>query len=518
MKNKIINFEKSGFESKYLKILTETGRKLSEIKMPGLAFSRLLEPVHDECEFSRSFIAIYSEPGNSLQIKASKGFNATEYRRFETNISKSTVAESIKTAETKVFPNTDLESTYLSDSNSETNEIVDKTCVFAPIFSGRTILGVLGIELEKDKAQNNKFLADFLDVLATMLAQAIKVERIIEDEKEKILAENFDLQRELREKYDFEHIVGNSSAMKRVYAQVSQVARSNTTVLLRGESGTGKELIANAIHYNSLRAKKPFIKVNCAALPETLIESELFGYEKGAFTGAHSRKKGRFELAEGGTIFLDEIGDLSAQTQIRLLRVLQEKEYERVGGTETIKATVRIITATNKNLENAITDGTFREDLFYRLNVFTIFLPPLRERKSDILLLAENFVEKYEREHGKHIKRISTPAIDMLTSYHYPGNVRELENTIERAVLVCDGNVIHGHHLPPTLQTAEVTGTVTRASLTSAVEALERDIIQDALKTTGGNRGKAAKILETTERILCYKIKKYNIDPRRFRS
>jgi Nif-specific regulatory protein len=334
----------------------------------------------------------------------------------------------------------------------------------------------------------------------------------------RLMAENFDLKRELREKYEFGHIVGNSSAMKRVYDQVSQVARSNTTVLLRGESGTGKELIANAIHYNSLRSKKPFVRVNCAALPETLIESELFGYEKGAFTGADSRKKGRFELAEGGTLFLDEIGDLSPQTQIKLLRVLQEREFERVGGTETIKANVRIITATNKNLEEAIAEGTFREDLFYRLNVFTIFLPPLRERKSDILLLAESFVEKYEREHGKHIKRISTPAIDMLSSYHYPGNVRELENTIERAVLVCDGNVIHGHHLPPTLQTAEITNTVTQVSLTAAVEALERDIIQDSLKTTRGNRGKAAKMLDTTERILCYKIKKYKIDPRRFRN
>jgi Nif-specific regulatory protein len=248
-----------------------------------------------------------------------------------------------------------------------------------------------------------------------------------------------------------------------------------------------------------------------------LIESELFGYEKGAFTGAHKLKKGRFELADGGTLFLDEIGDLPPQTQIKLLRVIQEREFERLGGTETIKTNIRLVTATNKNLEEAITAGTFREDLFYRLNVFTIFLPPLRERKSDILLLAEHFVEKYEAEHDKRIKRISTPAIDMLTCYHYPGNVRELENAIERAVLVCDSNVIHGHHLPPTLQTAEVTGTVTRVTLASAVEAFERDLIQDALKTTGGNVTKAARLLDSTERILGYKIKKYEIDTIRFR-
>ena len=305
--------------------------------------------------------------------------------------------------------------------------------------------------------------------------------------------------------------------MRQVYDQVSQVARSNATVLLRGESGTGKELIANSIHYNSLRSKRPFVKVNCAALPETLIESELFGYEKGAFTGASARKKGRFELADGGTLFLDEIGDLPPQTQVKLLRVIQEREFERLGGTETIKINVRLVTATNRDLEADIAAQKFREDLFYRLNVFTIFLPPLRERKSDILLLAEHFLEKYEREHGKRVRRISTPAIDMLTAYHFPGNVRELENVIERAVIVCDSNVIHGHHLPPTLQTAEISGTETRVTLTAAVESFERDLIQDTLKSTRGNIAKAAKMLDSTERILGYKIKKYSIDPKRYR-
>lgn len=203
--------------------------------------------------------------------------------------------------------------------------------------------------------------------------------------------------------------------MRQVY---TQVARTNVTVLLCGESGTGKEMIANAIHFNSLRAKKPLVKVNCTTLPETLIESELFGYEKGAFTGAYKSKKGRFELADGGTLFLDEIGDLPLQTQAKLLRLLREKESKRLGGTETIKVNVRLIAATNKNLEEEISQGRFREDLYYRLNVFTIFLPPLRDRKSDILLLAEYFLEKYEKIHGKHIKRISTPAIDMLTAYH----------------------------------------------------------------------------------------------------
>ena len=288
--------------------------------------------------------------------------------------------------------------------------------------------------------------------------------------------------------------------------------------MIRGESGTGKELIANAIHYNSPRAKKPFVKVNCAALPEALIESELFGYEKGAFTGAHALKRGRFELAEGGTIFLDEIGDMKLSTQVKLLRVLQEKEFDRLGGTVPIRANLRLIAGTHKDLEKAMAEGNFREDLFYRLNVFSIFVPPLRERKSDLLLLANHFLERYTKEHKKDIRRISTPAIDMLTAYHWPGNVRELENVIERATLVCDSHALHGHHLPPTLQTAQASGTVTMLSLGDAIAAYEKDMIMDALKTTRGNRSKAASLLRTTERVVNYKVRKYDIDISRFRT
>ncbi len=259
------------------------------------------------------------------------------------------------------------------------------------------------------------------------------------------------------------------------------------------------------------------MRVNCAALPETLVESELFGYERGAFTGAQARRKGRFELADGGTLFLDEIGELSPSTQAKLLRVIPEREFERLGGTSTVGVDVRLITATSKDLERAQVEGTFREDLYYRLNVFTICMPPLRERESDILRLADHFVEKYVRLHGRSIKRISTNAIDMLVSYHWPGNVRELENTIERAVLVADGDVIHAHHLSPTLQTAEASGTVVSASLGEAVAAFEGNLIQDALKTTRGNRARAARLLNATERIINSKIRRYGIGPQRFR-
>jgi Nif-specific regulatory protein len=298
---------------------------------------------------------------------------------------------------------------------------------------------------------------------------------------------------------------------------VSQVCKSNATVLIRGESGTGKELVANSIHYNSHRKKNPFVKVNCAALPVNLIESELFGHEKGAFTGAIKQKIGKFELAHKGTIFLDEIGSLGLEVQANLLRILQEKEFERVGGHRTLKADVRIIAATNKNLEEALEDETFRGDLYYRLNVFPIYLPPLRERKTDILLLADYFLEKYAKENHKNIKRLSTPAIDMLMEYHWPGNVRELENCIERAVLLCEEGVIHSYHLPPTLQTGKESGTVPVLSLEDAVASVEKEMIIDALKNTRGNITMAAGILKTTVRKFAYKAQKYGIDYRHYR-
>jgi Nif-specific regulatory protein len=306
--------------------------------------------------------------------------------------------------------------------------------------------------------------------------------------------------------------------MQQVYDLIAQVAKSDTTVLIQGESGTGKELVAHAIHYNSLRSGKPYIKVNCAALPETIIESELFGHEKGAFTGATKLRKGRFELAHGGTIFLDEIGDLSANIQVKLLRILQEKEFERVGGDHTIKTDVRLITATNRNLEQLMQQGKFRHDLYYRLNVFPIHIPPLRERTSDILLLANSFVERFNHKLNKNIRRISRAAIDILINYRWPGNVRELESCIERAVILSKDYVIHGHHLPPTLQTAESSGTTNRGSLQNSLGNAERELIVEALRLSRGNKAKASRALGVTERVMGLRVTKYRIEPKLFRN
>jgi Nif-specific regulatory protein len=291
--------------------------------------------------------------------------------------------------------------------------------------------------------------------------------------------------------------------------------------LIRGESGTGKELVARAIHFGSSKKDTPFIAVNCAALPEQLIESELFGHEKGAFTGAAAERKGRFELANGGTLFLDEIGDIAPSVQIRLLRVLQEKVFERVGGVTPISVNVRVVAATSRDLENALEDGSFREDLYYRLNVFPIILPSLRSRRSDIILLADHFLRKFNESYGKKIRRISTTAINMMMAYHWPGNVRELENCIERAVLTTADEVLHGYSLPPSLQTSDLTRTASipeaDANLKTMIQSYEREIIVDALKKYRGNAAAAARTLHTTQRIINYRIAQLGIHPRDYR-
>ena len=294
---------------------------------------------------------------------------------------------------------------------------------------------------------------------------------------------------------------------------IGQVATSDATVLIRGESGTGKELIAQAVHYASPRSEEPFIRVNCSALPEGLIESELFGHEKGAFTGALQQRIGRFERASRGTIFLDEIGDLPPSVQVRFLRVLQEREFERVGGSRVLKADVRVVAATNRDLEVDMADGHFRTDLYYRLNVFPIHVPPLRDRRTDIVLLADHFVEKYNKRHGRSIVRLSTPAIDLLMAYHWPGNVRELENAIERAILLADGDVIHARLLPPSLQMATPTpGGKRSGPLNVQLDALEKELIIDALKVACGNRAAAARQLGITERVMGLRVVKHGLN------
>ncbi|MEE9121214.1 MAG: sigma-54 dependent transcriptional regulator [Syntrophobacteria bacterium] len=326
--------------------------------------------------------------------------------------------------------------------------------------------------------------------------------------------ENVYLRERLGDRFDFSNIIGRSSAMRDLFETVALVAPTEATVLIAGESGTGKELIANAIHQNSPRTDRPFIKVNCAALPETLLESELFGHEKGAFTGALARKQGRFQLAHRGSIFLDEIGEMSPTTQTKILRVLQEREFEPLGSTQTVKVDTRVVTATNKNLEEEIQEGRFREDLYYRLNVVTLEVPPLRERREDISLLTDFFLKQYAEKNRRLIKGFTPRAMDLLMRHGWPGNVRELENVVERAVIMARGDVISQTELPDTLRELEAETEKATVDLTPgrSLKEMEREMILRTLEETGGNRTRSAKILGISRRTLQLKLKDYGIN------
>ena len=331
-------------------------------------------------------------------------------------------------------------------------------------------------------------------------------------ESHDLLIENALLKDQLGEKYDFSNIIGRSAVMQKVYDQIRQVADTPTVVLIEGESGTGKELAANAIHANSSRRGRPFIKVNCAALPETLLESELFGHERGAFTGAFAQRKGRFELADGGTLFLDEIGDLSPGTQAKLLRVLQNYEFERVGGTETLRVDVRVLAATNANLAERVAEKRFRQDLYYRLRVVPIEMPPLRARDEDIPLLASHFVRMYAERNNKDIRGISAEAVNTLVTYPWPGNVRELQNCIENMVVMSDEPMLGPELLPAEMQETTMASDEAGFPIGLSMRQIEEKAIRETLASAGGNRRRSAAILGISLRTLHRKIAEYGID------
>jgi len=425
----------------------------------------------------------------------------------------------VETGRPMVIPRISEEPTFLDRTRARAKlkkQEISFVCV--PIKIGKETIGALSVDrLFHDPVSLDEDVR-LLTIISSMIAQAVRIRQQAQEERRRLLAENVRLQNQLKDRFQPTNMVGNSNEMQDVFDLVAQVAPSDTTVLIRGESGVGKELVASAIHYNSARSSRSFVRVHCAALPESVVESELFGHEKGAFTGALYQRKGRFELAHTGTIFLDEIGDLTPGMQIRLLRVLQEREFERVGGDQTLQVDVRVIAATNRDLERLMDQQLFRQDLYYRLNVFPIHIPPLRERRADILDLANHFVERYSRANRKNVRRISTPAIDMLTRYHWPGNVRELENCIERAVLLTHDDVVHGHHLPPTLQTADASGTVMQGTLDAELNKLEHEMLVEALKNCRGNMAKAARTLGITERVMGLRLRKHDINPKDYRT
>ena len=473
---------------------------------------RVLDLLAEHLGLNRGSISLLNPDTSDIRVEVAHGMSSTARSKGHYKLGEGITGRVIETGRPIAVPEIGDEPLFLDKTGARNG--IDKSrisFICVPIKDGSRVIGALSVDRIFEGGSPLREDVRLLEIISHIIAQKVALLERINREKEELEQENVQLRKELNKKYSFANIIGNSRKMQEVFYLITQVAKSNATVLLLGESGTGKEMVANAIHYNSLRSANRLVKVNCAALPENLVEAELFGYEKGAFTGAIRQKEGKFERAHGGTIFLDEIGSLAMESQGKLLRVLQEKELERLGGTKTIKVNVRLIAATNKDLAVAVEENSFREDLFYRLNVYPIYLPPLREREADILLLSDFFLEKYAREYQKDIKRISTPAIDAFVQYSWPGNVRELENCMERAVLLCDDQVIRSYHLPPTLQTADETGTHQTQSLKDAVDTFERELLIDSLKSCRGNMRKAAMALQTTERIFGYKVKKYGI-------
>jgi Nif-specific regulatory protein len=510
-----------------LELLFDIARTFDKHVELRTALGPLLSLLESRAGLTWGMVTLLDRATGLLKIEEAYGLSAEEKSRGIYRLGEGLVGRVFESGIAIMVPNLSLETHFLNRSRIRTREDLKGLSYYCvPIRSGGGVIGTLSAERRiPDGDIAGRMAQDkvFLEKVSSIIADSAKL-------RERIMEEQFRLRRD-QDAGDERPvkgqggrispespIIGTGNAMRRVYEMISQVAPSDATVLITGESGTGKELVAAEVHRLSKRVGHPLVKVNCAALPESIIESELFGHEKGAFTGAYSQRKGRFELANKGTIFLDEIGELPPQIQVKLLRVLQERELERVGGASTIKVDVRLVAATNRNLNEEVKAGRFREDLYYRLNVFPIHMPPLRERKSDITLLADYFAEKYAEKNGKLIKRISTPAIDLLTGYSWPGNVRELENCIERAVILSADTVIHSYNLPPSLQTASSTNTEPTTTLEAALSRMEKELIVEALKLSNGNMAAAARRLGISERKMGLRVHHYGINWRFYKA
>jgi Nif-specific regulatory protein len=521
--------ERSGIEKEKdeLELLFDIARTFDKHVELRTGLGPLLSLLEIRAGLTRGMVTLLNRTTGLLNIEEAFGLSAEEKDRGVYRLGEGLVGRVFESGIAVTAPDLSRETHFLNRAKNRTREDMEGLTFYCvPIRSRGGVIGTLSAERRiRDENRDARMAQDraLLEKVSSIIADSAKL-------RERIMEEQFRLRRqEGAETQDHNRnqggriapgssIIGTSNSMRELYGMLSRVAPTEATVLITGESGTGKEIVAAELHRLSKRTGQALVKINCAALPESIIESELFGHEKGAFTGALSQRKGRFELADRGTIFLDEIGDLPLQIQVKLLRVLQERELERVGGSATIKVDVRLIAATNRNLESEVKAGRFREDLFYRLNVFPLHIPPLRERKSDLILLADHFAEKYAEKNGKLIKRISTPALDLLTSYSWPGNVRELENCMERAVILSTDMVIHSYNLPPSLQSAASTNTGSTTTLEAALSRLEKELIVEALKFCDGNMAAAARHLGVTERQIGLRVHHYGINWRLYRT
>jgi len=456
---------------------------------------------------------IYKLEDEVLNICSSIGFNKHQKIISEYKLGEGATGLAAKSKEPIVIENVHNDMLFLNKSGNKNSETISYIAV--PMIAEDNVIGVIGASLTKSTQMDFEQTVSVLSIISSLFAQYINSSLSIEKEKERLKELKLYYKMEWDSKvHNFGDIIGDSKKMQDVYQVIERIAQSDVTVLVRGETGTGKELVAAAIHKRSKRKEEPFIKLNCAAITDSLLESELFGHEKGAFTDAKETRKGRFELADGGTLFLDEIGDISASAQVKLLRVLQEREFERVGGGKTIHVNVRLVAATNRDLEQMVKDGEFREDLYYRLNVIPIDLPPLRKRGKDIKLLVNFFLERSMKNHKKSIN-ITDDAMDKLMIYPWPGNVRELENTIERIVLMGNEDGITASDmmlLLPALNNEILVDEYNALPMQNkTLEELEKEALIQALKNNDGNQIEAAKALGITQRQIGYKVKKYGI-------
>jgi len=488
-----------------------------ELSKKEMNIDFILEMLKRCMDAIRVVLFIQDKNNKKTFVSAVNGLGNPDLSKIQYNIGEGIVGKTLLSGRPIIVPKIAEDKIYLNKFKMPLRmHNKDITFICIPIKEDEEVIGALSIHRYFDNVSTGYENVQLLSIIGSLIAANVRLRQKDMEELSLLKNENEQLREEVKN-HAFANIQGNSSKLKQVFSLIDKVARTEATVLIRGESGVGKELIANAIHYMSARKNKPYIKVNCAALPENLIESELFGYEKGAFTGADSQHIGRFEAANGGTIFLDEFGDISKNIQVKLLRVLQERKIERIGNTKPINVNIRIICATNRNLEKMMASGAFREDLYYRINVFPIYVPSLRERLHDIPTLTDYFIHMYNKNNQKKIKRITSSAIDCLMQYHWPGNIRELQNCIERACILSTDDVIHTSNLPPTLQTAASSDTTTKGSLNVILGKAEKEIIEDTLSSTNGNIAKAAEQLSVTERIMGLRVKKYNIDAAKYK-
>ena len=506
---------KKGLEIKELTIVNEVAKVLSKGLEFEEAVSEILKVLYSFWGVDLSFIAIYDKSVRALKIVKAFGFSETEMRRGIFKRGEGITGKAFKTGIPIVITDIMSNPAFINKTKIRRRLKGNETFIAVPIKVGGDPVGVMAIFKPFSSKESIEKGVESLMVLGTMIGMFYKLSKKMEQERLEWEEERKILQEELKKTYSIHGIIGVSESVRNLIDVVKKVAATDSTVLITGESGTGKSLIAKAIHFLSNRRDKPFVTINCAAIPETLLEAELFGYERGAFTGAHTSKKGKFELADGGTVFLDEIGDMPLYLQAKILRVIQDKEVEHLGGEKVIKVDVRIIAATNRDLEALVREGKFREDLYYRLNVIPIHVPPLRERKEDIPILVDHFLERFNEKYGKNV-RIAPEAMEPLVEYDWPGNIRELENTIERIVVMHEGTV-RSVDLPPHILAFRRRGSLGSISnLPEKIQATEREKIIEALERTGYVKSRAAKILGYTLRQLDYRIKKYGIEIKKF--